>query len=205
MNKSGITIRTVTPDDGEELLAIYAPYVIKTAITFEYEVPTPAEFRKRISHTLSRYPYIAAVGENEILGYAYTGSFVGRPAYDWSAETTIYISENKRKLGLGGYLYGVIEDISRAQHITNLNACIGFTETEDEFLTGNSVEFHEHLGYDRVGEFHKCGFKFGRWYNMVWMEKMIGDHDGKPLPMIPFPELDSDLLESLGIMTGGGK
>lgn len=205
MNKSDIAIRTVTPDDGEALLAIYAPYVIKTAITFEYEVPTLAEFRKRISHTLSRYPYIAAVSGEKILGYAYTGSFVGRPAYDWSAETTVYIGEEQRKMGLGGCLYRAIEDISRMQHITNLNACIGYPETPDEYLTGNSVEFHEHFGYTRVGEFHKCGYKFGRWYNMVWMEKMIGDHDDEPQPLIPFPELDRDMLGSMGIKTGDRK
>lgn len=205
MNNKDVLLRVAGPEDGEALLGIYAPYVTKTAITFEYEVPDIEEFRKRISSTLCRYPYIVAVSENEIVGYAYTGSFVGRPAYDWSAETTIYLREDKRKLGLGGRLYHALEEISRAQHITNLNACIGYPGTPDEYLTGNSVEFHEHLGYSKVGEFHQCGYKFGRWYNMVWMEKMIGGHEAVPLPVIPFPDLDEAALRKIGIMTGGRK
>ena len=60
--------------------------------------------------------------------------------------------------------------------IINLYACIGDPEIEDEYLTKNSENFHQHMGYTKVGEFHKCGYKFGRWYNMIWMEKMIGEH-----------------------------
>ena len=60
--------------------------------------------------------------------------------------------------------------------ILNLYACIAYPEVEDEYLDKNSVLFHEHLGYVKVGEFHKCGYKFGRWYNMIWMEKIIGEH-----------------------------
>lgn len=205
MIKKDVILRVARPEDAEALLGIYAPYVMNTAITFEYEVPGKEEFRERITNTLCRYPYIAAVSENEIIGFAYTGSFVGRPAYDWSAETTIYLREDKRKLGLGGCLYHAIEEISRIQHITNLNACIGYPVVPDEYLTGNSVEFHEHLGYSRVGEFHQCGYKFGHWYNMVWMEKMIGDHEAMPLPVIPFPDLDAVVLRKIGIMTGGRK
>lgn len=76
-----------------------------------------------------------------------------------------------------------------AQHILNLNACIGYPETEDEYLTKDSVRFHTHMGYSMVGEFHKCGYKFGRWYNMVWMEKLIGEHADQPEPVIAFPRL----------------
>jgi phosphinothricin acetyltransferase len=71
-----------------------------------------------------------------------------------------------------------------------MNACIGYPEVEDEYLTRNSAQFHEHLGYKLVGEFHKCGYKFSRWYNMIWMEKMIGDHLDDQPQIIPFPELE---------------
>ena len=77
-------------------------------------------------------------------------------------------------MGYGRKLYHVLEAISTAQNILNLNVCIGYQEVEDEYLTANSAQFHAHLGYHMVGEFHKCGYKFGRWYNMVWMEKWIG-------------------------------
>lgn len=200
MNKTDIIIRTAKLEDTEEILAIYAPYVEKTVITFEYEVPSAGEFRGRIEKTLKKFPYIVAEKDGEILGYAYTGTFVGRAAYDWAVETTIYIKEDKKKMGIGKLLYQALEDISKAQNIINMNACIGYPEIEDEYLTKNSVQFHKHLGYQWVGEFHKCGYKFGRWYNMVWMEKMIGEHTAKPQPVIPFPKLDEQTLRNIGVL-----
>lgn len=184
-----IRIRAAVADDAREILEIYAPYVIKTAITFEYEVPTLEEFRKRIENTLKRYPYLVAEAGGELLGYAYTGAFHERAAYDHAAEVSIYVREDKKGCGIGKKLYAALEKVSRAQHILNLNACIGYPELEDEHLTKDSVRFHAHLGYTMVGEFHKCGYKFGSWYNMVWMEKMIGKHGDRPKPVIPFPDL----------------
>ena len=85
-----------------------------------------------------------------------------------------------------------MERILKLQNILNLNACIAYPEVEDEYLTKNSVEFHQHLGYELIGEFHKCGYKFNRWYNMVWMEKHIGEHSEEPLPVIPFREMKKE-------------
>lgn len=189
MEKNDVIIRAASPGDAEKLLEIYRPYVEKTAITFEYEVPSVEEFQGRIVRTLRRYPYLVAEAGGQILGYAYTGPFVGRAAYDWAAEVSIYLREDCRGMGLGKRLYAAIEEISRAQHITNLNACIGTVEMEDEHLTNNSAQFHGHMGYRMVGEFQKCGYKFGRWYNMVWMEKIIGEHLPSPEAVVPFPEV----------------
>ena len=83
-------------------------------------------------------------------------------------------------------LYTSLEETSRRQHILNMNACIASPVVEDEYLTRNSIDFHEHLGYALVGTFHQCGFKFGRWYDMVWMEKIIGDHAASPKPILTF-------------------
>lgn len=182
-------IRTATEEDAQQILDIYAPYVRDTAITFEYEVPSLEEFRGRIRNTLLRYPYIVCEKEGVIYGYAYTGPLKERAAYDWSVETTIYLSEKAKGLGLGRRLYEELEKISKAQGILNMNACIGYPEVEDEYLTKNSALFHEHLGYKLVGEFHKCGYKFGKWYNMIWMEKMIGEHLPDQKSIIPFPQL----------------
>ena len=77
----------------------------------------------------------------------------------------------------------------KAQNIINLYACIGYPEEDDEYLTKNSKQFHEHLGYRLIGEFRKCGYKFGRWYHMVWMEKMIGEHPEKPEQVKRFSEI----------------
>ena len=182
-------IRTVRPSDAEELVNIYAPYVEHTAISFEYEVPTPDEFRGRIERTLKKYPYLAAEENGRILGYAYAGPFVGRAAYNWSAEMSIYVRRDAKGQGVGGRLYGAMEEILKEMNILNLNACIGYPETEDEYLTRNSVEFHAHMGYQWVGRFHNSGYKFGRWYDMVWMEKLIGTHTGNPAPVKAFPEV----------------
>lgn len=190
MEKNDVIILAASPGDAEKLLEIYRPYVEKTAITFEYEVPSVEEFQGRIDRTLRRYPYLVAEAGGQILGYAYTGPFVGRAAYDWAAEVSIYLREDCRGMGLGKRLYAAIEEISRAQHITNLNACIGTVEAEDQYLTNNSAQFHGHMGYRMVGEFQKCGYKFGRWYNMVWMEKIIGEHLPRPEAVVPFPEIE---------------
>ena len=186
----GLRIRTVSPEDAGALLAIYRPYVEKTAITFEYETPPEDAFASRIRRTLERYPYLAAAKDREIVGYAYTGPFVGRAAYSWSAEVSIYLREDRRGMGIGRKLYAAIEEISRAQHLTNLYACIGTPDEEDQYLTFNSVRFHSRMGYRRIGEFSHCGYKFGRWYNMVWMEKIIGEHDPAPAAFVPFPALE---------------
>ncbi len=188
--KNNTHIRQAVPEDAGKILEIYIPYIEKTAITFEYDVPSPEEFTNRIEHTLKKYPYIVAESGDEILGYAYTGAFKERAAYDRAVETTIYVREDKKKLGLGRMLYSALEEISGAQNVTNLNACIAYPETEDEYLTRDSVKFHTHMGYQMVGEFHKCGYKFGRWYNMVWMEKIIREHPAHPPKFIPFPECD---------------
>ena len=184
-----ITIRTANLDDAAALLAIYAPYVEQTAITFEYEVPSLEEFRGRIAHTLRRYPYLVAEENSEILGYAYTGPFGERAAYSWAVETSIYLRQDVRGKGLGKRLYQTLEDVSRAQHVQSLYACIAYPDADDAHLSGNSVAFHTHLGYATVGRFPHCGYKFGTWYNMAWMEKTLGDHAVPPAAFVPFPEL----------------
>ncbi|MBP5306027.1 MAG: GNAT family N-acetyltransferase [Lachnospiraceae bacterium] len=170
-------IRYATKEDGARLLEIYAYYVTNTAITFEYEVPSLSEFEGRIENTLKKYPYLVIEDEGTIYGYAYAGVFKGRAAYDRSCEMTIYLDKDAKKKGYGRKLYTALEEELKKRGMLNLYACIGSPITEDEYLTNNSEEFHAHLGYTKVGTFHKCGYKFGRWYNMIWMEKFIGEHN----------------------------
>ncbi len=184
-----LLIRPAVPEDAENILAVYEYYVRYTAISFEYEVPTVEAFRARIENTLKKYPYFVAVLDGKIVGYAYAGPFVGRAAYGWSAEAAIYIDADRKKQGIGRKLYGALEEALKQMGILNLYACIGYPETEDEYLTRNSVDFHARMGYAKAGEFHYCGRKFGRWYHMVWMEKMLGSHKKEQEPVI-FPEQD---------------
>ena len=105
-----VQVRRATLDDAPRLLEIYAYYVERTVITFEYEVPTFAEFRRRMQHTMQRYPYLVIERDGVVQGYAYAGAFVGRAAYDWSCELTIYLDANARGGGLGRRLYTALEE-----------------------------------------------------------------------------------------------
>ena len=184
-----LQIRDAQAEDVPALLSIYAPYVENTAITFEYDVPSVEEFAGRLETVRRRYPYLAAWRDGKLIGYAYASAFKGRRAYDWAVETSIYIERNSRGTGAGRALYAELERRLRLQNVTNVNACITSPRGEDPYLTDESITFHAHLGYEKVGVFHCCGYKFGRWYDMMWMEKMIAEH-GTPHPaFIPWPEL----------------
>lgn len=91
--------------------------------------------------------------------------------------------------GIGKKLYKALEKILGMQNIINVDACITYPEQEDEYVTKNSAQYHTHLGYHIVGRFYKSGYKFGRWYDMVWMEKYIGKHEQPPKEIIPFSKL----------------
>ena len=193
-------IRVATIQDAKELSTIYAPYVENTAITFEYAVPTVAEFERRMGRVLEKYPYLVAERNGKIAGYAYAGAFNTRAAYDWAAEATVYVRQDQKHLGIGRELYEALEKVLALQNILNLNACIAYPEVEDEYLTQNSVGFHAHLGYRLVGEFHQCGYKFGRWYSMVWMEKHLSGHPEHPPAVKTFEEIKDVIAERYGIL-----
>lgn len=183
-------VRNATLEDAERILEIYDYYVKNTAITFEYETPSPEAFRERMRRTMQRYPYLVVLRDGRIEGYAYAGPFVGRAAYDWSCELTIYLDRNARECGMGRMLYEALEKALFRMGILNLYACIGYPEQDDEYLTANSADFHAHLGFSKAGEFHKCGYKFGRWYDMIWMEKVIGEHEEKQPGVVPYRDVD---------------
>lgn len=194
MTGRDMKIRTASPRDGAALLKIYGPYVERTAITFEYRVPSVEEFSGRIERTLKQYPYFAAEFEGELVGYAYAGPFHEREAYDWAVETSIYVAWDQRKMGIGRRLHDALETALREQGILNMNACVACPCGEaDEYLTWSSLEFHRRLGYRPVGEFRQCGYKFGRWYNMAWLERHIGDHLGEQ----PVPKAFGDIRERM--------
>ena len=166
-----LIVRDATLSDAARLLEIYDPYVQNTAISFEYETPSLEEFKARMEKTLRRYPYLVAEKDGRVEGYAYAGPFIARAAYDHSCELTIYLAQGLQKCGMGRALYEALEEALRRLGILNLYACIGWPEVPDEYLTTNSADFHAHLAFKKVGEFHKCGYKFGRWYDMIWMRR----------------------------------
>ena len=167
------TLRPARMADAPALLAIYAPYVTDTAVTYEYDVPSEAEFARRMEETLRRFPYLIAEQNGRILGYAYAGPFHSRAAYRHSVELSVYLSMDAKRQGIGRALYRALEDILSSMGYRNLYACIAWTEVEDEYLTHDSVRFHEKMGFHLAGTFRGCAVKFGRRYDMVYMEKHI--------------------------------
>lgn len=132
-----------------------------------------------------------------ILGYAYASAFKERAAYDWSAESSVYVSQNVRALGIGRLLYEALQRVLKAQNIADMNACIACGD--DEYLNDASVRFHERMGFRFVGKFERCAYKFDRWYDMAWMQKPIGEHLQNQPTMRPFARFRDEICASAGI------
>lgn len=179
------TVRFATEDDAAALLAIYEPYIRNTAITFEWEVPTVEEFRSRIHDRLSMYPYLVAEQEGNIIGYAYASRFRARKAYDWDVETSIYIKQDCRRSGAGSLLLDTLERLLKKQGVLNIYAGITYHDEPDAYWDRQSIIFHTKKGYVQVAKYNDCGCKFNRWYGLLFMEKMIGEHTENPAPVIP--------------------
>ena len=181
-------IRLAKIEDADRLLEIYAPYVRDTSITFEYDVPSLEAFEKRIESTLMFYPYLVCECDKEVIGYAYASPFKGRIAYQYSCEVSIYVDKKMCNRGVGTALYEGLEKVLKHQNIQNLNACITYPNEQ-------SILFHERCGYTLNAHFHKCGYKFNTWYDMVWMEKFIGNHEDYPKPLKGIKEINlEDIL-----------
>lgn len=178
-----MNIRVAKPEDAKKLLNIYKYYVENTTITFEYDTPSVEEFENRIKNTLVKYPYLVAENNNEIYGYAYASAFKSRRAYDWSVETSIYVKNGGSNHGVGTLLYNELERYLKMQNIINVNACITYPNEKSE-------NFHKKFGYKTVAHFTKCGYKLGKWHDMIWMEKFINDHTNNPKDIIPFSKLN---------------
>ncbi len=183
-------IRTVNADDAAELSEIYAYYVTDTAVSFEYTPPTVEEFRERIVYAGERYPYLCIENEDGIMGFAFAHAFRERPAYDYAAEVTIYLRRDCRHGGLGRAIYTALEQELGRMGVRGVYACVALPDGDDDpYLSWDSPRFHEAMGYHRCGTFFNCGSKFGRWYTMVWYEKIIGGFEEKPAPLTKYPEV----------------
>ena len=183
---SDITLRVATPDDAPELLRIYAYYVEHTAITYEYDVPALSDFRSRIAHTLERYPYLVAVCDEKIIGYAYAGALHARAAYGWNAEMTVYLDHEAHHHGVGTLLYHTLENILKEQGVIQLVALITPPPTEAEQQIYPSIAFHEKMGYQHIGRLPHSGYKFHRWFDTVMMAKTINPPETMMQPVRDF-------------------
>ena len=194
---ASVTLRFASPADAEALVAIYAPYIRKTAITYEYEIPSVEEFARRIETYSAKYPYLVAEINGIPVGYAYACPLGSRPAFDWSVETAIYIREDCKGMGIGQLLYEKLEAILKIMGIRTMTAAVASVEREDPYLTNASIAFHLRMEFTPVGTFHHAGCKFGRWSDLTWLEKAIGTYDTQP----PHPRTVHEVMdEAWGIL-----
>lgn len=170
------TIRLITPDDAEAALNVYAPYVLHTSATFEYEVPAVESFRKKIEKITAQYPWLVCECDGEIAGYAYGSIHRDRTAYQWSPEATVYLSEKYHRRGIARVLYSALFEMLKMQGY--FNAFAGVLATNEK-----SVEFHRAMGFEDIGLFKNIGFKLSEWHTNLWMQYEIQ----KPIPNPPLP------------------
>ena len=171
---SEIILRDALPEDAEALLAIYRPYVEQTAISFECEAPTAAEFAARIRNISAKYPYLVSEADGRAVGYAYAHEFGERAAYARTAELSVYVDRDLRRSGIGRMLYEELERRLKAAGYHSMVAVITAPQTEDDpYSSLDSQKFHGRMGFVKAGHLHQCGNKFGRWYDVVHMEKLI--------------------------------
>ena len=156
-------IRSATLDDAEQILKIYAPYITDATTSFELTVPTLDEFKDRMTKIMSRYPFLVAEAEGEIAGYAYGCEHRARKAYQWSAECSVYISENHQRQGLGRKLYTQL--FTQMKELGIANVFGGVTLPNDA-----SVALHESMGFKKVGVYKNIGFKFDQWWDVGWWQ-----------------------------------
>ena len=191
-------IRFATEADIPEILDIYAPYVLNTAYSFEYTVPTPEEFTERFRSYTAQFPWLVWEEEGAVLGYAYASRPWGRAAYSWNAEISIYLAPRIHGKGIGRKLCTVLEELLRLQGYRIIYSVI----TSDN---QGSIDFHKKIGYTFVAEFPGCGHKFGRQLGTVWLEKRLDFVEypqNFPVPCRAVVESDEnlrDILDKLSI------
>ena len=168
-----LKVRDANLADIPAIQSIYAPYVLQTAVSFEREVPTVEEFTRRMTHTLERFPYLAAEEDGAVLGYCYAGCVNERPSAWPSAELSVYVNREQRGRGIGSLLYRAMEERLKAQNVRNLYALVAESGSDNPYLTADSPRFHKAMGYSEVGRLHACGEKFGYWLDLVYWEKLL--------------------------------
>lgn len=174
-----LNIITTNESHISQIINIYSYYILNTPVTFEVEIPEYNEFKNRVDTIQEKYPFLSALIDNKVVGYAYAAPLKTRKAYEYSCETTIYLDYNYKEKSIGKALYTRLFEYLKKQNIVNLYACI--TESNKE-----SIIFHEKFGFQKTAHFHKCGFKHNKWHDVMWFEKIISDHSSTPKPFINF-------------------
>ena len=177
-----VVIRFADPGrDAQAILDVYAPYIEKTAITFETEVPTLEGFTRRVAEIAAHFPYLLLEVDGELAGYAYAHRQAERAAFAWNAELSIYLKENFAGRGLGRGLYSLLEELLAMQGYVNFYGVITGSNSV-------SIALHEKMGYRVIGRHEHTGFKFGQWHDTVWLHRRV--HGGAPETIVSVHALD---------------
>lgn len=184
------SIRLAIASDSEGILSIYAPYITDTAVSFEIEIPAASEFSKRIEMISTQYPFLVYIIGNEIVGYAYASKHRERATYLYDVDVSIYVLPEYHGSGIAYKLYGCLFTI--LDELGYKNAYAAYTEPNEK-----SRNFHYKLGFTVIGTHHKTGYKFGKWHDVTWLEKIISEHSEPPKRLLAISEIPSEHLESL--------
>jgi L-amino acid N-acyltransferase YncA len=171
-----LAIRLIKNDDNKEALEVYKPYVVSTSITFEYDVPSLDDFSTRIETIANEYPWLVCLKDDKIIGYAYASKHRYKTAYQWSPESTVYLSSDYHRKGIAKILYKTLFSILRLQGYINVYAGVALPNIKSE-------EFHKALGFYEIGDFKKIGYKLGKWHDVRWFQLHLTEHiDNPPIP-----------------------
>ena len=190
-------IRIATEADVPQMLAIYAPYIENTTITFEYNVPSEEEFLHRFREITTQFPWLVWEEDGKILGYAYGSAPFHRDAYRWCAEDSVYLLPEAQGRGIGRKLCTALEKILIFQGYQRIYALITAENRA-------SVSFHEKLGYTLRSVLPDAGFKFGRWIGVIWMDKQLNFVDSPsnfPRPWQAIRQDDQSFSDILDILS----
>lgn len=187
---STVHFRRATEDDVVSILAIYAPYVTDSAITFEYDVPSEEEFRQRIRTISAEYPYFVCESDGQIIGYAYAHRHMERAAYQWNAEISIYIRQGFTGKGFGKTMCQTLIDLLRLQGIRNVFSCVTIPNER-------SAHLHHSMEFSTEGIFQNAGYKCGKWQTIAWFRKNIAPYTNEPAPFLPISRIDRQLIDSI--------
>lgn len=183
-----MAIRLATVQDVPRILEIYGPYVENTVNSFEYTVPSLEKFTQRFLDITTQFPWVVWEENGRVMGYAYGSRPFKRAAYQWSAEASIYLCPESWGKGIGKKLYAALEQILQTQGYRKVYAII---TTANE----GSVAFHQAVGYRYITTMPDCGYKFGKWYGTVWMDKDLNIWDTPPCEPIPIHRLKNPLKD----------
>ena len=175
-------IRIARDEDAAAIHTIYAPSIIDGVATFETVLPGVETMRERIQTRLQHYPWLVWDEGGEVLAYAFAGRFRERAAYDWIAETSIYVRADAHRRGIARRLYGTLLDVMRLQGI---NQAVGVITLPGEV----SVVLHESMGFSPAGVWRNAGYKLERWWDVGVWQKELQAVMCPPHPVTPFIDM----------------